>query len=217
MKFQPTINGIAVNSADSGIQNNLTARLADAHNRANENAQRNRRRRTSGRRVTGSVRLSNTDSLGRANRIRQRLRAKVNEIMSSTVEPEIRESLARSVQMQLDRVENKIRQIRRRERAEQEEKRDRQARERRKEDARLQAQRDEARRRRRNEMRQRSINIRRDLLYPANRGGFDPYRFSPANNFGHPVAVSYSVGGVTGTVSEVAVAADVGSVDIVVG
>jgi len=145
--------------------------LTDAHNRASENAQQNRRRRPP---KQGTVRLSNTDSIGRANRIRARLRAKIGEIMSSPLDDDIKKALARNVQMQLDRVEDKIRQIRRRERAKEEEKRERASREQEEQDRIAEKRREEARRRRQRDMRQRSINIRKDFLFSAEEGGFDP-------------------------------------------
>ena len=180
-----------------------TTKLTEAHNRANEQNMQNRRRRRPP--VTGSVRLSNTDSIGRANRIRQRLRAKMGEIMSSSLDEDVRKSLARTVQLQLDRVEGKIRQIRRRERAQQEEKRDRASAQRREEDQRIERQREERRRRRQSDLRQRSIRVRRDFLYSANQGGFNPYN----NNItmSHPPsingpAVAIEIGGYSGVVMD---------------
>ena len=148
--------------------------LAEAHNRANErtHANRTQRRRPP---VTGSTRLSNTDSIGRANRIRQRLKSKLSEIMSSSLDEDVKKSLARNVQTQLDRVEQKIRQIRRRERAQEEEKRDRIRERQREQDRRAELQRDERQRNRQRDLRPRSVSVRRDFLYSARQGGFDPY------------------------------------------
>jgi len=144
--------------------------------------------------------------MARANRIRLRLRAKLGEIMSSGLEQNVRMALSRSVQIQLDRVEMKILQIRRRERAQQEEKRERRVQERQKEERRVEQQREEARRRRRSDMRQRSIRIRRDFLYPSNKGGFDPYKMSPNLSGGSSgTAVSFSVAGQSGVVMDSAV------------
>ncbi|MCL2398127.1 MAG: hypothetical protein FWC91_00100 [Defluviitaleaceae bacterium] len=179
-----------------------TRLLKDAHNRANENHQNNRRRRRQPQR--GSIRLSNTDSLSRANQVRSRLRAKMSEVMSSSLGTSERKALARSVQMQIDRVDKTIRQIRRRERAEREEKRERVSQQMQQESRRVEQQREEIRRRRRNDMRPRSIRIQQGFLYSANNGGFDPNKmFGPgANNSG--AAVSFDVAGRRGFVMDTA-------------
>ena len=200
------------------ISDTKTGLLAEAHNRANEQAQANRRRRSNVRPATGSVRLSNTDSLGRANRIRQRLRAKIGEIMSSNVDEGTKKALARNVQMQLDRVENTVRQIRRRERAQAEERRERTRQEKRSDDERIERKREirreQARRRRRSDIRERTIRVRRDFLTPANQGGFDPYDFvtNGINGAGSGTtdviaggpAVAFSIGGQSGVVMDAA-------------
>ena len=193
-----------------------TRLLTEAHNRANENQQNNRRRRRQPAR--GSVRLSNTDSLSRANRVRNRLRAKMSEVMSSDLGPNERKALARSVQTQIDRVDRTIRQIRRRERAEQEEKRERTSAETRQENRRVEQQREEIRRRRRNDMRPRSIRIHQGFLYPANQGGFDPQRmFGPeANDFGAGASVSFDVAGQKGFVMAIDTPAPAGATGDVV-
>ena len=189
---------IMLQNVNIRIKDEKTAKLAEAHNRANERSQQNRRRRRPP--MQGSVRLSNTDSLGRANRIRQRLRSKLGEVMSSSLEEDVRKALARNVQLQLDRVEVKIRQIRRRERAQEEEKRERSANKRQEEDRRAERIREERRRRRQSDMRQRSIRVRRDMLHPASEGGFDPY-----NN---PITTALTMGAI-GSVGP-AVALDIG-------
>ena len=187
-----------------------TAKLAEAHNRANEQHMQSRRRRRPP--VTGSVRLSNTDSIGRANRIRQRLRSKMGEIMSSSLEDDVKKALARTVQLQLDRVEGKIRQIRRRERAQVEEKRDRRAEAQREQDRRAERLREERRRRRQNDLRQRSVRIRRDFLYSASQGGFNPYdnNITMTSPPAAGPAVSFDIAGQAGVVMDApAAAADV--------
>lgn len=186
---------------DVRMRDNKTAMLTDAHNRANERAQQNRRRRRPP--VQGATRLSNTDSIGRAKRIRQRLRAKIGEIMSSNIDENVKRTLARTVQMQLDRVEGTIRQIRRRERAQREEQRERNEVRQREEDRRTERLREERRRRRQNEMRPRSIRVRRDFLYSARQGGFDPYNNHLSVNQAPAAgpAVSFSIGGQTGVVA----------------
>ena len=177
-----------------------TRQLAEAHNRAHENSMRNRQRRT--RRRQGTVRLSNTDSLSRARRIRQQLVNKISEVMSSNMEQESRMAAARAIQTQLDRVEMKIVQIRRRERAVQEEKRDRNTQERQQEERRIQRQREEARRRRRSDMRPRSIRISRGFLYHERDGGFSPSTVAGHGLFSSAAAVSFDVGGKTGVVMD---------------
>ena len=199
------------------IKDEKTAQLAEAHNRANERAQANRRRRRPP--VKGSVRLSNTDSLGRANRIRQRLRSKLGEVMSSSVDDDVRKALARNVQLQLDRVEVKIRQIRRRERAQEEEKRERRANQKREEDRRAERLREERRRRRQSDIRQRSTRIRRDFLYSARDGGFDPYNNGITVSItgvgsAHAPAVAFDVGGQSGVVMDTAAASAPDMVDV---
>ena len=192
------------------IRDEKTFMLKDAHNRANEAHQQNRNRRSSNQRRQGSVSLSNTDSVSRANRIRARLRGKLSEIMGSSLDHDTKMALARTVQIQLDRVEMKVRQIRRRERAKEEEKRENRARERREEDARTERRREQERARRRRDMSQRSVRIRRDFLYPASKGGFDPYSVSPVvQSPGANAAVSFDIGGSSGTVSGAAPVADI--------
>ena len=213
---------IGQRSYDIHIRDNETAMLTDAHNRANERTMQNRSRRNRPP-VQGNTRLSNTDSIGRANRIRQRLRSKLGEIMSSSLEDDVKKSLARNVQMQLDRVEQKIRQIRRRERAKEEEKRERaQEQQREKErldEARLnesrraERQQEERRRRRQSDLRPRSTNIRRDFLYSARQGGFDPYDNNLSVNISPGPAVSYNVKGQSGVMPDAPLPAD--AVDII--
>jgi hypothetical protein len=127
--------------------------------------------------------------------------------MSSNLEPEVKKSLARNAQLQLTRVENKIRQIRRRERAEAEEKRDRRTEQDREETRREERLREERRRRRQHDLRPRSMRVNNGWLYPARDGGFCPYRMAGQNGavpasdaFGAGPAVSFSVGGHTGFV-----------------
>lgn len=195
-------------SVNVRIKNDKTAQLAEAHNRASERNQQNRRRRRPP--VRGSVRLSNTDSIGRANRIRQRLQSKLREVMSSSLDENVRKALARTVQMQLDRVEITIRQIRRRKRAQEEEKRERRAEESKEEERRVQRQREERRRRRQSDLRERSVRIRRDFLYSANQGGFDPYNnnITRAMTGGTGPAVTFNIGGQSGVVMDAGVAAE---------
>lgn len=159
------------------------ARLFDAHNRAREQA---RAARQNNRPRTGVTRLSNTDSLRTALAMRRRVMAKLAEVAAAIdLEPRVRGAMVATVKMQLDRIDRQIMAIRRRERAIEEER---------------QARRDDcprARRRRRADMKERSIFIRRDFLYSARDGGFDPK--NPAGIFKTPAAagaaVAFDLGG----------------------
>jgi hypothetical protein len=166
--------------ANGNRQSGLTAKLFEAHNNAQNNAQN--RKRSSLPKI-GTVRLSNTDSLRTALDMRRRVLAKLAEVAAVTdVDKKTRDAMVATVKMQLDKVDRQITAIKRRERAVKEERT---------------ARRDEcprARRRRQHDMKERSVNIRRDMLFPADKGGFDP-----RNPAGFPVAaVSFNFGGTVG-------------------
>jgi len=176
-------------------------KLKEAHARAQKQA---RERSQSARPRTGNIRLSNTDSLRTAMAVRRRVLAKLAEVAGATdVEPRTRGAMVATVQMQLDRVDRQIAAIRRRERALEEEKR---------------AKRDECprkRRRRLADMKEKSIYIRRDFLYDAKDGGFDPR--NPANvltgTYAADAAVTFSMGGaIVGAMPDAP--ADVPSVEV---
>jgi len=153
--------------------------LMEAHNRASAAA---RERNRAPRRRTGVVGLSNTDTLRRAMEIRRRLMAKLQEVGGSDAEGRTRDTMLATVKMQLARVDQQIAAIRRRERAVEEER---------------QARRDECpcvRRRRRHDLRPQSINIRRDFLYSAEQGGFNPNNPLGFNGVGE-AAVAMDMGG----------------------
>jgi hypothetical protein len=138
------------------------------------------------------------------------------EILRSDVPQNQRLAMSRTVQLQLDNVERTISQIRRRERAEKEERRARRNPDKRRETARE----IEARRRRRADMRERSIRVRRDLLYPARRGGFDPQQANQGMNM-HPAAasasgVAFDIAGQSGEINHVADTAPAPVVDVVI-
>ena len=135
-------------------------RIKEAHARLEE--QRRAQRRHRPRRV-GVARLSNHDTIQRANQVRGQLLAKLQEAFSGDMEPRAREIFAADIKMQLGRVDQIINAIRRRERAIEEER-----------TIRRQDDTPENRRRRFRDKQRRSISIRRDLLYHANEGGFDP-------------------------------------------
>lgn len=142
------------------LRENRDNMIVEEHARLQEERagqQRNRRRRT------GVVRLSNVDSISRAHQIRQRLLAKLSEVAGSEMEPRARDAVMADIKMQLDRVEQQIAAIRRREQAILEER-----------SARRETDTPEERRRRWRDMQERRIFIRRDFLYHSNDGGFDP-------------------------------------------
>jgi hypothetical protein len=138
--------------------------LKEAHNRIQEQQreQRAQQRRQQPRR-TGSVRLSNTDSIGRAHQVRARLLAKLQEVHGSDMEERARGAAAMDIKLQINRVDRQITAIRRRERAMQEEQTTRRS-----EDT------PDIRRRRARDMQERRIYVRADYLYHADQGGFDP-------------------------------------------
>jgi hypothetical protein len=157
--------------------------LFEAHKKAQEAA---KKRRRSGSKKIGSVGLSNADSVGRAVRIRARLYAKLDEIFASDLDLKVKMSLAKDVMVQINRVEQKITDIQRRERAIKEEA--------------LAKSKDEpehVKRRRRYDMQKRGIAIRRDYLYHANDGGFDPMSFC-VNAMKAAAAVAFDIAGVGG-------------------
>lgn len=169
---------------ENRTKGNKTAKLFEAHNKVQQQQQAKTR---SNRPHTGTVRLSNTDTLRTALAIRQRLLSKLAEVSSVVdVDRRTRDAMVATVKMQLDRVDQKIADIRRRERAVEEERR-----------ARRDQESESTRRQRRRDMQERSIRIRRDFLYPADQGGFNPHNplgfpgFTPPP----PPAVSIDIGG----------------------
>ena len=169
------------------LRDNENAMLKEAFQRIQQQQAEQRRQRP--RRRTGSVRLSNTDSIGRAMQIRSRLLAKLKEVYGSSMDERSRGATAMDIKIQLDRVERQISAIRRRERALREEKTTR-----RENDT------PEARRRRMRDKQESRIHIRRDFLYHANRGGFDPNDPLFMKGTGSEVSsVSFDFGGKAGT------------------
>jgi hypothetical protein len=173
---------------ETALNDNLTFQLKEAHNRIQQQ-QREQQRRRSPRRQTGSLRLSNTDSIGRARQVRARLLAKLQEVYGSDMEERSKGATAMDIQLQINRVDQQIMAIRRRERAIEEERLIR-----RKDDS------PERRRRRARDMQEKRIYIRRDFLFHANKGGFDPN--NPLFTTGTDNAlssVSFDIGGDVGT------------------
>ena len=110
----------------------------------------------------GTVSVSNTDSVQSCERIKTKLNAKLSEIFISDLEDGIKMALARSILMEIAKVDQKIAEIRRRERAVREE---RVARKDEKEHEKA---------KRRHDMKKRTVTVRKDLLYHASEGGLDP-------------------------------------------
>ena len=165
------------------LRDTKNRRIKEAHARLEEE-RRARRRQHRPRRI-GVARLSNTDTIQRAMQVRARLLAKLKEGFDSDMCPRAREVFAADIKLQISRVDQTINAIRRRERAIEEE--------------RNVSRRDdtpEARRRRFREMQKRSISIRRDFLYHASKGGFDPNMPQIGNNPRNmlPPAVALSLG-----------------------
>ena len=150
----------------------------------------------------GNITVSNTDSVERCMQIKARLNAKLSEIFASDLDDKLKMALSRDILFQLNNVEKKIHDIRRRKKAEHEEKT---------------AKKDESeavKRRRRYDMQKRSITIRRDYLFSAEKGGLDPNNFIVSISSDN-VAVSFDIGGVSGGMPDVAVSVDTsgGAVD----
>ena len=158
-------------------------RIQEAHARLEE--ERRARSRQQSPRRTGVERLSSTDTVARAMQVRARLLAKLKEGVGSDMEPRARDVFVANIKLQISRVDQTINAIRRRERAEQEER-----------DMSRRIDTPEERRRRFRDMQRRSIAIRRDFLYHANEGGFDPNMpqilQNPRNEL--PAAVALSLG-----------------------
>ena len=171
------------------------ALLIEAHNQAQKAQQALMAPR---RPRVGTVRLSNTDTLRTALAMRRRVMGKLAEVAAATdVEPRTRDAMMATVKMQIDKIDRQISAIRRRERAVEEERR---------------ARRDECRqeRRRRNrDMQEQSVRNRKDMLYHANEGGFNPNHplglgmAPPSTPFSMP-AVSFDVGGMVGMAMDTA-------------
>jgi len=167
-----------------GVKND---RIFEAHERLRQQRQEQDRDRRSRRRRTGSVRLSNADTVARAQKIRGQLQGKLSEIMSSDMDDRAKKALAIEIQTQIDRVDQQIAAMRRREQAKREEKQRRRTEETAQE-----------RRRRNHDIQERSIFIREDFLFPANRGGFNPADFTLSST-STTAPVSFSISGSIGT------------------
>jgi hypothetical protein len=141
----------------------------------------------------GSISISNTDTVSRCLKVKARLAAKLGEIYSSDLDPKLKNALARDVMIQIEKVEVKISEIQRRERAVAEEKRSR------KNESAFK------KRQRQMDMAKKTAQIRRDYLYSAEEGGMDPASYMPGSG-ASDAAVSFDIAGMTGTVTDAAAA-----------
>jgi len=180
--------GQSTREINRALRENQNRNLFEAHDEIRQRQQDEQRRR-SRRRRTGAARLSNTDSISRAHQIRARLLAKIQEIAASEMDQRSRDRMITDIQMQIDRVDRQIAAIKRREQAMQEERMNR-------DDS------PEARRRRQRDMQERRIYIRRELLYHANKGGFDPNDplFRGASSTAPIASMSFDFGKSSGTI-----------------
>jgi hypothetical protein len=177
----------------TALRENVNFQLHEAHSRIQ---QQQRERRRAPRRQQGSVRLSNTDTLARARQVRARLLSKLQEVYGSDMDERARGGAAMDIQLQISRVDQQMTAIRRRERAVEEERMTR-----RRDDT------PEARRRRARDMQERRIYVRRDFLYHADKGGFDPNNPLFTTNLQSDISsVAFDIGGNIGTM-------DIASVD----
>lgn len=147
----------------------------------------------------GAVSLSNTDSVQRCQAVKAKLKAKLAEIFSSDIDAKIKGALAREVSMAIDRVDQKISEIKRREVALWEEK------------AAKKNESEHTKRKRRDDLRKRYTTVKKEFLYSAGEGGLDPAEYG--GGAGAAASVAFDIGGVSGTVSDIAVAT-VASADI---
>ena len=179
--------GVRRRDIQSALRTTRDNQLVEANERVQREAREQRRNRNR-RRQTGNVSISNTDSVGRAVQVRGRLLAKIAEIAGSDLSPRQRDAAIADIKRQIERVERQISAIRRRERAVEEERSGRGENT------------PEARRRRARDMQERRINIRRDFLYHANRGGFDPQDLAFMRNSGGGGSVAFDIGMDMGTI-----------------
>ena len=174
------------------------SQLIEAHNQAQQAQQKKQR---ANRPRVGTVRLSNTDTLRTALSMRRKVMAKLAEVAAATdVEPRTRDAMLATVKMQIDKIDRQITAIRRRERAVEEERR---------------ARRDECRqerRRRHRDMQEQSVRIRKDMLFHANEGGFNPNHPLGLGTGFMDAPVSFDIGGMVGMAMDTSV--DVPAMDV---
>ena len=142
------------------LAENRNNMLMEAHSRLEEKRKAAVKKQKPRR--TGVSKLSNTDTIQRANQVRAKLLAKLSEAHASDMDPRAKNVFTADIMMQINKVDQTIAAIRRRERAIEEERTVS-----RKDDT------PEKRRRRLRDMQKRSISIRRDLLHHRSDGGFD--------------------------------------------
>ncbi|MCL1883898.1 MAG: hypothetical protein FWF81_09145, partial [Defluviitaleaceae bacterium] len=97
---RPSIEpGMRRSEIDRVLNENLKFQLKEAHNRIQE--QRRQERQRPPRRVTGSLRVSNTDSIRRARQVRSRLIAKLQEVAGSDMHERARGATAMDIKLQI--------------------------------------------------------------------------------------------------------------------
>jgi hypothetical protein len=168
--------------------------MVEAFKKAQEKSKENRKK---SQKKTGTVSLSNADSVSGAMRIRSRLYAKLDEIFASDINQKAKMTMAKDVLLQITKVEQKIVEIKRREKAIQEERMNK------KNDTELD------KRKRKYDMQKRSIGIRKDYLYSAAEGGFDPTNNFMTNFSSGEAAVSFDISGMSGEMVAMAAEASV--------
>jgi hypothetical protein len=181
----------AVSDFLSSLRQHNERHFTEAFRRAGEQTKENNQRRTT--RKHGVVGLSNADTIQKANQVKARLNAKLGEIMASELEPKEKMGFARMVMLELNKVEQKIADIKRREAALQQER------------MRPKKETEAERARRRYDMKERRVGIRRDLLYSATEGGFDPADWLPGGNPAYQVSVRVDMPNMTMELSDVSV------------
>jgi len=183
------------------LRENRNQQILKEHERVRQEQQQQRRAR---RPRTGSARLSNTDGLSRAHQVRAQLNSKLQEVIASQMEPRSRDALASDIQMQIDRVDQMIHSIRRREQAIQAER------------TRRSNESDAERRRRQHDMQERRIYIRNELLYHANEGGLNPNAPPFSNGSFNPAApVALDIGGFVGSFDAGAMPVSTGGAEVI--
>ncbi|MCL2047996.1 MAG: hypothetical protein FWG87_04645 [Defluviitaleaceae bacterium] len=165
--------GIAFKTADAPaksftaefkkFQESQTESLLQRLIAAREKIREEQRKQRPAKKKTGVTRLSNTDSLRKAHQVRAQLVAKLGEVYTSNLDERTRDIGTMDIKLQINKVDQQIMAIRRRERAIEEEKTTRRS-----DDT------PSKRRRRFYDMEEKRVYIRRDYLFHADDGGYDP-------------------------------------------
>jgi hypothetical protein len=207
MNFQFTLNDPdqkkPFNFSFKKMKDDYNGKLMEAHRKEREKARKN----IKASRKIGSVAISNTDSVERCIKVKARLNAKLGEIFASDLDDKQKMALARGIMLELNKVDGKIADIRRREKAVRETQQTKRKNET-----------ESERRRRKYDMEKRTITIRKDFLFHANQGGYDPNNAAFGGiQLDFPAAVAFDISGMAGEVGGAAAdTGDTGSIDAVV-